>query len=303
MSNFSRFPFLIVLMALVFAASGVSAQLCPSAEQCRSGGQLLHKPNSKGHLVWTTPCGPLTVPPVEDPICSAIASCSKAGGFGKFLQAVTFECKSKHFTGYFGLDGMTFGILDWTSSNLPGIMKAYQNRSPDGYQRDFGKLALPLRNGCLDTNWVCNANRQAKLMCNPDFRSSFMAAIATADFKKAEIDFAVLQYEARLKRYESLGLKTEYGNTAMAVLANNLRNTAACKPSRWKAMCQDKANEKAMVDCMLDQYVSNACRGGSKKTSEDRAAVIKRVFADNSASTNVHPTSAEVEQCVGDWAR
>ena len=296
-----------ILFGLIAIASMPTAlaQLCPAAPQCRESaprGKLLHAANSKGELVWTTSCGPNTNAAGEDPICTAISKCPEAGGFGKFLQAVTFQCKSKHFASYYGLDGMTFGILDWTSSNLPGILKAYQQRAPAGFDRDFARLHLPMRDGCLDTSWTCNANKQAELMCKTDFRSSFAAAISTGDFRKAEMDYARLQYEERLRRFAYLGLKTEFGNTAMAVLANNLSNNKECTPNAWKATCHGESTESGLVQCMLREYSSHACRGGLK-SSEAREQSILKVFNNGKESTDIHPTSAAIEQCVASWDR
>jgi len=85
-----------------------------------------HRPNSSKQRV--------------DQICQQISSCPAAGGFGKFLQAVTGDCKSKHFDGYFGLDGMTFVILDWTADNLPPIFQACELRDKTKFDEIFGKV-------------------------------------------------------------------------------------------------------------------------------------------------------------------
>ncbi|AUW47329.1 hypothetical protein [Rhizobium leguminosarum] len=297
---------LILGTAFTAAATDAYAQLCKSAPQCRSTapeGKLLHNPNSNGRRVWTTPCGPVTSSQHLDPICNEIAQCQGAGGFGKFLEAVTFQCRSKSFGGYFGLDGMTFGILDWTSSNLPGVLRAYQERSKSGFDEHFGFLEPQMKDGCLDPDWVCTANKNATLMCGTKFREAFSGAITTPDFRRAQMDYARLEYEARLARFSDLGLKTEYGNTAMAVLANNLLSNRACKPATWKAECRGAADEGKLVDCMLDQYVAHACRGGSKRTSQDRVDAIKKAFAGSKESVDVHPTSAAIEQCVSDWSK
>lgn len=262
---------------------------------------MLHNPNSKGHRVWTTACGPNTTTPRLDPICRQISSCPAAGGFGKFLQAVTFDCKTKHFDGYFGLDGMTFGILDWTSNNLPPVLKAYHQRNREEFDQIFGTLGMPMKDGCLDAKWVCENNKQGNLMCERNFHDAFATAIRAADFQKAEVDFALAQYENRLKRFAGLGLKTEYGNTAMAVLANNLLGAAACRPATWKKLCAGQPNETKMVDCMLDQYAKNSCRGGSPQSSEDRVKAIRAVFAGAAPSENIHPTAEAVISCSSSW--
>lgn len=296
---------LTALLIQLLSIDLTAAQLCPSAEQCRKGppvGNLRHEPNSAGQRVWTTPCGPNTNGHALDLICSDIASCTDAGAFGKFLKAVTGECRAKHFDGYFGLDGLTFGILDWTSSNLPGVLKAYQQRSAIQFAAHFEKLSLPLKNGCLDPKWVCQSNQRSALMCDAKFRSAFSSALETGDFRKAQMDYALAEYEKRLARYSHLGLKTEYGNTAIAVLANNLKGTASCRPSAWKDACKGRADERNLVDCMLEQYVKNECRG-SLRGSRSRSDSIKAAFASDKDSAVIHPTASAVERCVADWGK
>src|SRR4029453_1679468 len=171
-------PTVVSTLAMCLAlGSSAKAQQCPSGPNvCRDtapAGALLHKPNSKGHLVWTSACGPNTMKAGVDPICHQISTCPEAGGFGKFLQAVTFDCKTKHFDGYFGLDGMTFGILDWTSNNLPPMLKAYQERNKDKFDEIFGALRMPIKDGCLDAKWACDNNKKGKLMCDATFHDAF----------------------------------------------------------------------------------------------------------------------------------
>jgi len=291
-------------VSLVLGTSA-QAQSCPSGhEVCRAtapAGALLHHANSQGIRVWTTACGPNTMQPGLDSLCHQISRCPAAGGFGKFLQAVTFDCRMKHFDGYFGLDGMTFGILDWTANDLPPVLQAYHTRNRDKFDAIFGPLRLPMdKNGCLDWQWACDNNKQGKLMCDEPFHDAFATAIKTSDFQKAEVDFALSQYENRIKRFARLGLKTEYGNTAMAVLANNLRNVPACQSATWKQVCAGQPDETKMVDCMLDQYAKNSCRG-NKRNSEERVKAIKAVFAGAAPSENIHPTAEAVISCSDSW--
>jgi hypothetical protein len=294
-----------VLTTCLVLSTGTNAQQCASGPNvCREtapGGALLHNPNSNGDLVWTTACGPNSMRGGLDPICHQISSCPAAGGFGKFLQAVTFDCQQKHFDGYFGLDGMTFGILDWTSNNLPPVLKAYSDRNTSEFNEFFGKLALPMNDGCLNAQWACENNKKGNFMCDASIHGAFATAIKTADFQKAEVDFALAQYENRIRRFAGLGLKTEYGNTAMAVLANNLLNTPACRPATWKKACAAQPDETSTVDCMLDQYAKNSCRGGTRQSSEARVKAIKAVFAGAAPSQNIDPNAADVISCSSSW--
>jgi hypothetical protein len=296
---------LLAWLMLGLAPAASSAQVCPSAPLCREtapNGKLLHERNSKGNRVWTTECNqPNSSPARDDPLCQDIARCAGAGAFGKFLRAVTFDCRAKHFDGYFGLDGMTYGILDWTAENLPRTLAAYQARNPGRFEEVFGKLALPISNGCLDPKWVCENNKQAKLTCDPAFHEAFDKGLLDADFQKAQLDMVLQTYEVRLKRFAGLGLKTEYGNTAMAVVANNLLNNEACRPATWKKECADRAaDERELVDCMLDRYVANACRGSANGSIERRDA-IKKIFQGAATSPLIHPTADALHACSTRW--
>jgi len=282
------------------------AQSCPSGPSvCRDtapAGALLHRPNKNGHLVWTTSCGPNTEPTRVDPICRQISTRPAAGGFGKFLQAVTSDCTDKHFDSYFGLDGMTFGILHWTSNDLPPVLQAYHARNAREFDETFGTLNMPMKDGCLDAKWACDSNRKGRLMCDASFRDAFARAIKTADFQKAEVDVALAAYETRIRRLAGLGLKTEYGNTALAVLANNLRPGSACRPETWKKACAGQPDETRLVDCMLDQYARHSCRG-TPDGSLKRVKAIKAVFAGVEPSENIHPTAEAVISCSDRWGR
>ena len=90
------------------------------------------------------------------------------------------------------------------------------------------------------------------------------------------------------------------GNTAMAVVANNLLRSDVCRPETWLKACGGQTDEIKLVDCMLDRYVENSCRGSSRG-SQERAKVIKEVFSGATPSENVHPTSEAVISCSTSW--
>jgi hypothetical protein len=295
----------LAVLLIYLSAPLANAQQCPAPDRCREeighGGGLLHKPNKNGHSVWTVPCGGNgDSRRHHDVICEEIASCEQAGAFGKFLKAVTFNCQIKHFDGYFGLDGLTYGILDFTASSVPGMLKAYQARNPKRFDEIFGPLGLPIKEGCVDANWVCEQNKQAKFMCDPNIRAAFQSSVVEPDFQKAQVDVALREYERRLNRYTPLGLKTEYANTVLAVLANNLVSSPECRPETWKKICSKHQNETKIVDCMLDEYVAHACRGTAGGSKERRDA-IKAVIASVKPSTVIHPTADDVVACTTKW--
>ncbi|MDR5754894.1 MULTISPECIES: hypothetical protein [unclassified Caballeronia] len=266
------------------------AQSCPglSMVECRAtgenGGKLLNRLNSKGKPVWLSPCGMKvnTSPERLDKLCEQIATCPGSGAFGGFLSAVTEHCRRKQFDGYFGLDGITFGILDWTQDNLPSVLGAYQKRNRERFNEVFGKLGMPMKNGCIDARWVCNANRQGTLTCDQEFNAALRKGLQDPDFKKAELDVALRTYRTRLKKYAPLGLKSEYGNVAMFTVGNNLRPVSQCEPTAWKAACIGKdRGEPAVVDCMLKIYADNGCRGtGTREEANARVKAIQERYKD-----------------------
>jgi len=288
----------LVAITLLTPAHGTELT-CPGADECREGpprGKLNH------NSVWTSPCPPNALREGHDLICEDIADCPAAGGFGKFLRAVSGECRSKTFDGYFGLDGLTFGILDWTSDNLPAVFEIYRRRFPAKFDSVFGALQLPFSGVCLDPKWVCEKNRSGYLSCDPAFRTAFEQSVRDPELQRGQLDFAVHQFLSRVARYETLGLKTQYGVVAMAVVANNLRSTPQCKPATWMQQCKNHESEPQVVDCMLDKYVQGACRG-SADGSRRRREVIQKVFRDHKSDPYTTPDLTAIEDCSSKWGQ
>jgi hypothetical protein len=229
-------------------------------------------------------------------------ACPAAGGFGKFLQAVTGNCRSKTFDSYFGLDGLTFGILDWTSDNLPALFEIYKKRFPGKFDDVFGGLHLPFKGRCLDPTWVCENNRSGRLNCDQTFRSAFERSVRDPDLQKGQLDFALHQFNKRVARFQDLGLKTQYGVVSMAVVANNLRRDSQCKPETWLQECKDRGIESQVVDCMLDKYVQRACRG-SKDGTKRRRDEIEQVFRNQKNDLYSAPELGAIEKCSSKWGQ
>jgi len=99
-----------------------------------------------------------------------------------------------------------------------------------------------MKNSCLDPKWACDNNKQGKLMCDAGLHDALERSLKTAEFQRAQVDYALKQYEKRL------GLKTEYGNTAMAVVANNLLRNEACRRETWKKVCAGQSDETKLLD-------------------------------------------------------
>ncbi len=292
---------LLAASFFLFAAPAAEAT-CRSAKLCREGapkGKLVKKKNT-----WSAPCAPYGENGGVDPSCKDIISCENAGAFGKFLSAVTEQCHGKTFDGYYGLDGLTFGILDFTSNELPGLFEQAKKNPETAARFDeiFADSGIKMNGNCLDPAWVCDANRSGALNCDAKFRPAFEKFVNDPAMQKVQLGEAVRQFLARIKRFRSLGLKTQYGLVAMAVVANNLRHAEGCQPAKWKAACADKGSEGAMVDCMLDQYAENACRH-TKEGSISRAKVIKKVFEGHKEAAYGEPDVAKIAACSDKWGQ
>lgn len=289
----------IAIYVTVSTATQGAEVACP-ADECRAvapQGKLLHADG-----IWTSPCSPNAVRGGHDLICEDIVSCPAAGGFGKFLQAVSGNCKSKTFDGYFGLDGLTFGILDWTSNNLPAVFEIYRRRFPEKFDAIFGALHLPFNGMCLDPKWVCENNRSGALNCDANFRSAFDRSLRDPDLQKGQLEFAFRQFTERIEKFQRLGLKTEYGLVSMAVVANNLRRSPECKPENWMQECKSRGSEAQIVDCMLDKYVHGACRG-KRENTQRRRDVIEKVFRNHKDDLYNTPELSAIESCSTKWGQ
>lgn len=288
----------------IFAAPETPAvKSCPALpdNKCKAAapeGKLVLKGG-----VWITACppNPNSYGPEEDHVCRQIAQCSGAGGFAPFLQAVSDNCKRKSFEGYHGLDGLTFGILDWTQTNLGTVLQQFKQRNSDQYSKVFGGLNIPMKDGCVEQQWACDANRRGHLNCDPTFRAAFKQGLAEPDFKKAQIDIALTSYNQRTERVKALGFKSEYGNVAMAVLLNQFH----CKPAELLAACSNKADEKSRVDCVLDEYIAHKCRSPKRDGSGERRRVkaIKEAFEHRPAADLTPVSGSAVEACITSWAQ
>lgn len=286
----------IAICVTVSTAAKGAEVTCPSAKECREQGKLHHDGN------WTSPCPPNLLKGGHDLICEDIVSCPAAGGFGKFLQAVTGECRSKTFDGYYGLDGLTFGILDWTSNNLPALFEIYKHRSPEKFDAIFGALHLPFNGMCLDPKWVCENNRSGALNCDANFRSAFERSVRDPELQKGQLEFALHQFAKRIEKAQRLGLKTQYGLVSMAVVANNLRAGSKCRPETWMQECKSRGTEAQIVDCMLDKYLQGACRGSSDGTKR-RRDLIEKVFQNYKNDLYNEPELSAIESCSSKWGQ
>ena len=278
---------------------------CPGADEkrCREQGKLVLQNGN-----WYSPCKPYGLYGGHDLICEDIVSCPAAGGFGKFLQAVTGNCRSKTFDGYYGLDGLTFGILDWTSDNLPALFEIYKRRFPEQFDAIFGPLHLPFNGTCLDPKWVCEHNCSGALNCDPTFRPVFERSVRDPDLQKGQLEFALQQFSERIRMFQGLGLglglKTQYGLVSMAVVANNLHlERSECRPKNWMQECKSRGTEPQIVDCMLDKYVQGACRGGDDNAAKRRRDVIDQVFRNHKDDLYYSPELSAIESCSSKWGQ
>jgi hypothetical protein len=296
----------IALFAIAIATTAVEAECpAPSVRDCRADGGL--KFNGKA---WTTACGPNTMLAGHDPICQDIAQCQAAGGFGKFLQGVTENCRAKSFDGYFGLDGITFGILDFTANNLPALFEIYDQQSPDKFKQIFGDLHLPMTGECVDPHWVCQQNRAGFFNCDPKFHTAFERSVRDPELQKTQLKLALRQYTERINHIRQLGLKTEYGLVSLAVVKNNLKDGEKhpeCSPTKWKQQCQNRGSEAEVVDCMMQKYVDGTCRGndkpGSDRGTRNRFKSIEDTFRNHKDDPYREPSPSAIEGCSTRWGQ
>ena len=302
----------MILCGTILISAAAKSQECPPADLCRDGGNLVHAKNRAESFIYTVRCstGKGETPPGEwsngsprrlDRICHEISTCPAAGSFGRFLGSVTGNCMEKHFDGYFGLDGLTFGILDFTSPSLPAVVQTYEERSPGEFRQHLGSLSLPLKDGCWATSDICSRNRTGAFMCKADFHTAFKATVQSAEFQKAEAAVALKAYDERIARFAGLGLKTEYGIVAMATVENGLKGSPACHPAAWKKTCAAATDEAVLVHCMLDQYVIHQCRGGSPQAAAERRDDINRTFAGSEHRRDITPSLDQVLACSTSW--
>jgi hypothetical protein len=116
-----------------------------------------------------------------DPVCVDVAYCPDAGSFGKFVLAVSGNCHQKNTDGYYGLDGITFGLLDFTANQLPSLFHLYHTRAPHTFERAFQAINITAHMGaaagqpasCVDPDWLCIKNMRGDLNCDPTFHNAF----------------------------------------------------------------------------------------------------------------------------------
>jgi len=278
-------------------------------------------------FVYVAPCQPKGHTPHLDKLCDDLSNehCpgSYKGGFGLFLRSVTEDCKSKSFEGYFGLDGMTYGILDFTEDNLPGIFELAQ-RDPQTkaeFEKMFAKTDVlkEMKGGCLDKEWACDQNNKGYFNCDPEYRAAMENFVTHPLMQQLQLQIAYDAYLSRIERYYCLGMKTIFGNVMLATVANNLRDNAACKPTNWLKDCNAKHaheadfDEAKLINCMLlEHYVvgpldKDGKPKGCRKTPDGarrRANEIIHAFKGRESELFVWADQPKVEdlvKCSTNW--
>ena len=195
---------------------------------------------------------------------------------------------------------MTFGILDFTSNELPTVLELARKGNAAKFDQIFRGAELPMQGDCVDPQWVCDWNRKGKLNCDSKFRPAFEKFLGDGAMQKAQLKLAIRQYLSRISRYRSLGLRTQYGLVAMAVVANNLKSKPECRPATWKQKCSGEGDEGAVVDCMLHEYAENACRH-DLSGSRGRANLIKSIFSGHKSDRYEEPDADRIASCSSKW--
>jgi hypothetical protein len=308
----------VLFLALMDMGGEALARSCPAAKLCRDHLVVQQKAGSKAsRAACCSQKGDFkcNIGGEVDPVCakmalqpSADAAC--AGPFGYFLNAVTEGCREKGFSNVFGLDGLTFGILDYTTNEIPRIFHSWYT-DPQTRARfmeifkpaepRYGRPWFDLESGCTDTDWVCHNNEDGALACEGDFRQALQTALRDPLLVASTIDDALGQYNDRIRRSQrELGLKSIYGVVSLAVMLNNLpeKKRPECRLSTWATKCK-QPDEVPRVSCMIQQYAQNGCRN-SKQGAMDRAKSIDRSIPAAVRAKPYSPDTLEaITRCLG----
>jgi cyanophycinase-like exopeptidase len=106
---------------------------------------------------------------------------------------------------------------NYTADNLPALFQIYQARWPEKFAQIFGNQNLPMKGKILDPRWVCERTREGYLNCDPEFHAAFDRSLHDPALQKGQLELAWRGYNERVKRFKTLGLKSEYGIVFLAV--------------------------------------------------------------------------------------
>ncbi len=231
---------------------------------CREN--LLH-PNPNA---WVAACGPQGLQPstnsAAQTACTMLTTqCGR--DFGYFLRGISDNCRSKRFDGIYGLDGVTFGILDFTEDNLVGLLNDYRRENPTGYERAFGSSGVE-----VNARWFCETNRSARgLMCHEGFRNAMQQVLRDPAFIRVQTKTAYRLYRGRLSLASHFS--SPYGRVMFAIVLNNPGRCGSEFAGVFRACgaAFSGNDENQKIECFLREYEMQGCRNG---VSSARSRVV-----------------------------
>ena len=220
-----------------------------------------------------------------DPICAryacADASCRPAaaapcgGSFGLYLHALSVGCKHKSIDYLDGLDGLTYGIRNSWSANMPGLLQEFATANRQLFEETFrgADLASWYRNGQVQSAGLCQLQlRQHGLACHAGLRNALHTAATRQPFIQAMLSDAFNHFRGSCATAVHAGFTSVYARVTWAVMANN---PGHCNIGRLAAACRGTQDQK--TECLINSYVRNACRDGADGARR-RAAAIRDTF-------------------------
>ena len=178
---------------------------------------------------------------------------------------------------YFGLDGLTFGILHFTANELPELFEMYKSNPVTATKFDqmFPFLSTRMSGACLNPAFVCDSNRAGYFNCDATFRPAFLRSVQDPDMQKEQLRLAYNRYVGRVNSLRQYNFRSAFVVAGLAAIMNNLPNRQGCRISEWVQTCSaQRSNEPALMNCMLDIYVQNGCRNSVSGARSRRDAIV-----------------------------
>lgn len=238
------------------------------------------------------------------------------GNFGLYMRALTDGCKSKNFAKIDGLGGMTYGIEDYNSWDIPDLLRLFDRADHEAFVRMFQNAGMNewYRNGQIDSQWFCTTQIQQKgLACHVGLRRALVEAGRYKPFMVAQLKKTWTWYQSRIAASGSF--QSPFGKLMMSTI---MVNPGRCTIGGLRQRCPG-GNENETIECILGQYSVNRgsyttirqgamelipCRG-SPAAAMRRAWSIRKHLTDGGVSRQpgaIPPQTLEaiIERCWAD---
>lgn len=263
------------------------------ATYCREN--LVPRPHQGTGTVWCAACGggcSVIETGRPDHVCQALVG-QCGGAFGAFLKALTDNCQSKTFGWLETLDGGTFGIMHYISTNVDGLMTRLQRRDAAAYGR-----VMAAANGQQPTEQaICASQRNDRgFICNPGYRAMITTALRERSFTLVQLEDAFDKYNRRAQIARSYQFTSAYGQAMWAVMLNN---PGACGGSLapLRAACT-QTDESARIDCFLRKFAEVPCRGSADGARNRVTSMTNHLSGLSRSSGSAPVTLQQLEACV-----